>query len=654
MRVRACAWMTALVLAGSVHADGPGESWLGITLDETTQGALLFPAESPGRYLPAPLLETRARLEVTGVVARVAVTQSFQNHTEGWQEGLYAFPLPDQAAVDTLRVRIGERLIEGEIQEKQAARARYQAAKDAGKKAALVEQRRPDLFATAVANIGPGERVEVTLEYQQALRVENGELRLHFPLKVLPRYTPGGGAGDPNLAGGQPQRARIQVELEAGFPLESVSSPSHTLDMTEASPSRRSMTLKGESVPGDRDFVLEWRALAGSDPQAVLLQETTPEGVYALVMVQPPRGDIAATVRIPRETLFLVDTSGSMKADGAMDQAKAALHVGIGRLDPGDTFEVIEFDSDAVSLFGSPEAATPEARRRALAFVDQLVADGGTNILAAVQRALASPPARGRVRQLLFVTDGAVSNESEVLRTLRAGLDDRRLFAVGIGAAPNAHFMRQAALAGRGTFTRIGKVEEVEHRMADLFRKLENPVLSNLEVHFPAAAVDACPARVPDLYLGEPLVVAARLTAPAGPITVSGKGSARAFSWTLTPVASERPGIGRLWAREKLTALVDGRDPERVPPAVRKQALEVALAHHLVSPYTSLVAVERTPSRPAEAPLTARRLDRPEAPPPPPGGGAAHVPEPESMLLVLLALLAAGYQAATSPRADPG
>jgi Ca-activated chloride channel family protein len=268
---------------------------------------------------------------------------------------------------------------------------------------------------------------------------------------------------------------------------------------------------------------------------------------------------------------------------------------------------VIEFNSTAHALFGLPRDATRENVRRAAHWVASLDARGGTEMAKALELALdGREDEGGRVRQVIFLTDGAVGNEEALLTLLRERLGGSRLFTVGIGSAPNSHFMTQAARLGRGSFTYIGRIDEVGARMGELFAKLEAPVLKGLEVRWPEGAqVEAWPARLPDLYAGEPLVIAAALSglrgALEGEVLLAGERDGRRWEASL-PLARNAPaeGMGTLWAREKVSALVASLREGAAEAEVRARVIELATAHRLVTRYTSFVAVDRTPARPLD------------------------------------------------------
>jgi Ca-activated chloride channel family protein len=594
-------WMAVLLLAA-----GPAYA---------TEGGLVLRAADRAPVV-APLVSTDVTFRVAGPVARARVVQTFYNPESDWYEGVYVFPLPENGAVDRLRLLVGSRVIEGEVKERRAARAAYGEARAAGQRAVLLDQERPNIFTTQVANIGPREAVVVELEYQQVLRYDTGRYSLRFPMVVGPRYIPAGPmlVADANRItppvmrpGTEQGRTNprinpisIRVELDAGVPLAAVESRYHRVHVEEPSPSRREITLSDGAVPASRDFELAWVPRLQDAPQAAWFSEEKDGRHYGLLMVMPPAATPAA--RLPREVLFVLDTSGSM-AGASIRQAKQALLLALERLQPADRFELIQFNSTAQPLFGGPREATRENVRRAMHWVASLDARGGTEMAAALRMALnGREEDSGRVRQVVFLTDGAVGNEEALFALLRERLGGSRLFTVGIGSAPNSHFMTQAAQLGRGTFTYIGRIEEVGARMGELFAKLESPVLKGLQVRWPEGLqVEAWPARLPDLYAGEPVVISAALQRLEGEVGLAGERDGRRWEARI-PLAqiSAAEGMGTLWAREKVSALMASLRDGAAETEVRARVIELATAHRLVTRFTSFVAVDRTPARPVD------------------------------------------------------
>jgi Ca-activated chloride channel family protein len=372
---------------------------------------------------------------------------------------------------------------------------------------------------------------------------------------------------------------------------------------------RHRVRLRDAQVPADRDFELAWTPRAGTLPQSAAFEEEKDGVRYALVTLFPPVGPGAQQGRLPREVVYVIDTSGSMHGL-SIQQARRALLLALERLRPGDRFNVIQFNSVTEALFDSARVVDESSRAAALDWVGGLVANGGTEMAAALEAALVGSDDPGVVRQVVFLTDGSVGNEERLFGLIRQRLGDTRLFTVGIGSAPNGHFMTKAAEFGHGTFTYIGDLQEVENKMDRLFRLLESPVLTAVEVSWPiGAAVEAWPQRLPDLYLGEPLVIAARLEGRADEVVVSGRRSGEPWSAVL-PLSGERVGEGAatLWARRKVQSLLDSLHEGANADGVRQEVVALGIEHHLVTRYTSLVAVDVTPTRPQPAALRTAAL----------------------------------------------
>ena len=586
---------------------------------------------------PALVLESDFDVRVSGLIADSRLLRSFRNTSDQWREGVFVFPLPEKASVYGLTMRVGERTIEGKVQPKEIARRTYEKAKQSGQHAANVEQQRPNLFTARVANIPPGETVSVELKYQQPVQYQAGVFELTLPTTLTPRYMPGrplsaepdqwqGGWAVPTTevpdAGAispftvntddvadDSHRAVINLEIDSGLPLESVSSPSHRLATTQDGQTFRVRPEGGEIVM-DRDFVVRWRPVSGAEPSAAVFHQSWEGEDYLMAMLVPGE---SGTMALPRDLVFVIDTSGSMAGE-SLRQARSALQAGLDTLTPKDRFNVIQFNSQTHSLFMGPEVATGNNISRARRYVDRLQADGGTEMAPALSRALertSQSEEEARVRQVIFITDGAVGNEAALFRQIRQQLGNQRLFTVGIGSAPNRHFMREAARWGRGTYTAIHSPSDVDGPLQALFVAMESPVLTDIQVNWPGqeASRESFPKRPGDLFQGQPLVHVVRGIPAMGELEVSGRLSG-GRDWTRTldlQQAAPATGLHRHWARAKIDSLED--DARVTGQAPDKAGItELAVKHGMMSAYTSFVAVDSTPVRPADQPMTSDNL----------------------------------------------
>ncbi|NVK21912.1 MAG: marine proteobacterial sortase target protein [Kangiellaceae bacterium] len=577
-------------------------------------------------------LTTNIETDINSIVARTRITQTFKNNTVDWLEGVYRFPLPEDAAVDTLLMHIGERIIEGEIQEKQQAEKTYQQAKAQGQKASLVKQERANLFTTKLANIAPNETIKISIEFQQLIRVDGTQFSLRMPLGITPRYEPSGknhvshqqnevlATDDNDLYKSQaatesplpktvtqfnteqqPKRSvYFNINLNPGFDLSELTSPSHTITSQQYA-DRYQITLQNPAQ-AEQDFILNWQPQLGQTPKVALFSEIHNGFNYHLLMMVPPTHDLIQQQIQPREMIFVVDSSGSMSGQ-SMHQAQAGLRYALSQLNSQDSFNIIDFDHQARNLFADAVPVSDQHLVLANNFIDNLDANGGTEIASAVNQALTKPNS-DKLRQVIFMTDGSIGNEQQIFSLIQNRLGNNRLFTVGIGAAPNSYFMKKAAEHGRGTFTYIANVNEVKSKLNTLFEKLRYPVLSSLQLQQgPLATIDLQPKYLPDLYLGEVLYASYRI--PIGtnfPLQIQGKTDSYSWNFDLPAVVNGHDqGVAKLWARMKIESLTNelhhkGSDSQQIKQSIT----DTALTFHLVSDYTSLVAVDKTPARAQE------------------------------------------------------
>ncbi len=579
---------------------------------------------------PAPLLHTTVKTTISGLIARTTISQRFYNPSSDWAEGIYVFPLPELAAVDHMWMRIGERTIEGIIKERVKAKNIYAKAKAKGKQASLLEQERPNIFTASVANIAPGQPIIVEIEYQELVRYDQNRFSIRVPLVVGPRYIPGTGLEGEKARSGKgwgentdqvPDASRMTppvqhpsqgplnsltllIDLAPGFQFNRLESPTHPIRVEDQSTGNSHITLRENSSYADRDFVLVWTPHPSQEPQTTLYLEEQEKETFGMLFILPPQSLEAERENIAREVIFVIDTSGSM-AGTSIFQAKAALQLAVSRLAPNDRFNIIQFNSSTNRVFAQAQPAQPHTKHRALSYVAGLQANGGTEMLPALIQALSNPEEHTHLRQVIFMTDGLIGNEEELFSTIHRLLGSTRLFTIGIGSAPNSHFMRKAAQHGRGTFTYIPTAQAVQETMDRLFMKLDHPGLIDITLESSTPGPwDWLPHPVPDIYAGEPLMIAFQATTPPASFKLSGRQGSMPWSRELFLKSGiTRPGISTHWARQKIAQLMDQQTQGQDKTQARKQILDIALKHHLVSRYTSLVAVETTPVRPANRPV---------------------------------------------------
>ncbi len=571
---------------------------------------------------PCPLIHTDVAAEVSGFVARVVVTQTFANPLTEPVEAVYTFPLSDRAAVDGMTMRTGDRVIRGDIKRREDARKIYEAARDAGKLAGLLDQERPNVFTQSLANLMPGAEVQVRLEYVEPLKYADGTFEFSFPTVVGPRFVPGSPTGHAGT-GWAPDTDRvpdasritppvvppgtraghdiaIAVDVDAGVPLGAVAAPLHPITVDRPAPTRARVALVNRRELPNRDFVLRF-AVASDDLQSTALAHRggTGDGYLALVLLPPKR--TTAETAAPKELVFVIDRSGSQMG-APLDKAKETMRWIIDHLNPRDTFQIVDFGNTANVLFERAVRVTAETKRRARAHIDGLEANGGTMMAEAVQRVAAEPADEHRLRIVTFMTDGYVGNDFEVLDVVRKTRGTSRWFPFGTGNSVNRYLIEGMARAGGGEPEIVLLADAGEAVARRFYERIASPVLTDVRVDFEGLdVVDAEPQALADVWAERPLVIHARYRrAGRGTAVLRGFREGRPYEQRLAVTLPERDeahaAIASMWARARVDALMD-EDLDAVqrgelPAERREQIVQLALAHRIMTQFTSFVAVE--------------------------------------------------------------
>ena len=592
-------------------------------INEVKSGSIVYTRPDKSTFTELAL-DTKVDMHIAGTINRVSVKQKFTNPSNDYLEGVYVFPLPENSAVDRLKMHVGKRIIEGEIKERKQAKKIYNQAKKAGKKASLIEQQRPNIFTTNIANIAPGETITIEIEYQQTVLIDNDKFSVRFPLTIGKRYVPGkpiktpitstgihknthrvkdAASVTPPMSDYVDRPVEININLKAGFDVDTIKSSYHQIDITDVDNITKHISLSGNNQ-ADRDFEIIWQANKSLTPSMALFTEHKDNEHYLMLMATPPAEKAFASLNMPREVIFIIDSSGSMFGSSMM-QAESALKKAINRLKPTDRFNIIDFDSGFEALFDEAMPAIDINKRHGMRFTKYLSADGGTEPLGAIKFAFNSrdEDSDNYLRQVVFLTDGQIANEEEVLKHVKLNIDEDRLFTIGIGSAPNSYLMTKLADYGKGAYTLIGNLDEVEDKMLDLFNKLESPALTNIAINFPQGInVEQATGVITDLYKGETITAVFKLNAIPNNLSIAGSMANGIFNKEIGITESNNTkGISTLWAQRKIDSLMDKyisqyRRIDR--DQVQEEITNLALSHHLVSKFTSLVAVEKTPSKP--------------------------------------------------------
>jgi Ca-activated chloride channel family protein len=582
----------------------------------SAEGVLYVAKDTTAEPRIFPLAKTEVKAEISGDVVSTWVTQRFQNPFNERIEAVYVFPLPNHAAVDEMEMRIGKRTVRADVKRRAEAQATYDAAVRRGQHAALLEQERPNIFTFSVANVDPGGEIEVKLHFFELAKYEKGTYEMVFPTVVGPRYIPGRALSGANQGTGTrrdtdrvtdasrlsppyvPPATRsghalaISVRLDAGAPIEAVESLAHDVDTTSPSASVRDVKLRDEAEIANRDFVFRWRVAAPELRAAAFSFKSERDG-YVALLVEPKHDPLPLDIA-PRELFFLLDTSGSMRGT-PLATATAACNRALSSMNPSDTFQIIDFADTASAFAPLPLPSNPENVRRARDYLAHLQGSGGTNQLAGIHAALTAKGDERRLRYVVFMTDGYIGNEEEVIRLVSREVGGARIFGFGIGSSVNRHLLDEVSLVGRGVSEYLRPGEEAHELIERFYERIARPYLTDIQIDWGTLKVtDTIPGRLPDLHASQPLVVLGRYQAGGtGTVTIHGRLAGRAFEQKLEVKLEGAPGgnvaIGRVWGRERIAQL--SRD-EKQAGSREDEITRVALEQHLVSQYTSLVAID--------------------------------------------------------------
>lgn len=598
-----------------------------------------------------PLKETHVAVDVNGVIAGVTVTQIYSNQGQRPINARYVFPASTRASVHGMQMSIGDRVVKAQIKEKNAARKIFTEAGAAGKSASLLEQQRPNVFTMNLANIMPGDLVRIELRYSELLIPTEGTYEFVYPAVVGPRYSGQKEARAPesdrwikspyfHQGEKYPGKFAIDLSLSTGIPVQEAISPSHDIDLKWQDKSLLTAALSHPEIfSGDRDFILRYR-LAGREIQSGLLLYQGEKENFFLLMTQPPEKVKMADI-LPREYVFIIDVSGSMHGF-PLDTAKALIRNLIGSLRPDDTFNLVFFAGGSNLMAPASLPANADNIQRALALIDTQRGGGGTELSAALKRALALPRDEGRTRTAVILTDGYIAAEREAFQLVADNLVDTNVFSFGIGSSVNRYLIEGLARTGQGeafVVTDKGQAPEAAGRFSEYVR---SPLLTGVKVDFNGFdAYDVEPPALPDLFASRPLVLFGKWRGKAdGEIAITGQTAEGPYRKTFKvadnkPDAHNRP-LKYLWARTRIARLSDfntGGDARDI----QGEVTELGLKYSLLTDYTSFVSViEEVRNPEPTADIVNQPLPMPAGVPDQAVGGYASVPEPGLTWLLLL------------------
>lgn len=594
------------------HISGENQTEKKENLDRSKSPYFLIKSDSsdPAKM---PLQQTDVAVQIAGVIADVCVTQTYINQSKNTLEAVYVFPASTRAAVYGMTMTIGERRIEARIKEKEKARKEYEQAKEEGKSTTLLEQHRPNVFQMNVGNILPGDTILVEMRYTELLENPEGIYEFVYPTVVGPRYSQTGEEWvehsiNQHKDGKTPQFS-IRTIIQAGMPIQKISSTSHSLSIESPEPGQAIISLSNpKDFEGNRDYILHYQLQEKKVQSGILRYEHEDENFF-LLMVQPPKTPTIEQIP-PREYVFIIDVSGSMYGL-PLEISKKLIRNLISSLRPTDRFNVMLFESSNAMLYPTSVAATAENIEKAITLIDQQRGNGGTELYPAIVNAMNFKETEGYSRTFIILTDGFVTVEKEAFNYVRSHLNQANLFPFGIGNSVNRYIIEGLAHAGMGTPYIITNFSEAEAIGEKAIQEISQPVLTNISVDWGDLDVyDVEPVGIPDVFAQRPILIYGKYKGnPRGTITVSGLAGDTHYQQKFNIAKARREhnqALRYLWARNQIryyddyaqyyegevNGWYDNYGNHKRSDKQIKRVTELGLKYNLLTQYTSFLAVD--------------------------------------------------------------
>ncbi|MTJ08820.1 VIT domain-containing protein [Anabaena sp. UHCC 0204] len=596
-----------------------------MTRNLETQTSGLYIQNLNQQAIAFPLKHTEVKAKVNGNISRVEVTQSFENPFTTTLEATYIFPLPDEAAVDDMLIKIGDRTIQGSIKKRQEAQQIYEQAKREGRTAGLLEQERDNIFTQSLANIKPGEQIDVIIRYTESLKFESGNYEFVFPMVVGPRYIPGITIEENTVIGGSasapmtlnqdtdlvPDASRLNapvlpvgkrsrhdinvtVEINAGVEIQDISSPSHHIQITRNKQIAEIKLAGGDTIP-NKDLILRYQIATKNTQASVHIQADERGGHFALYLI--PALQYQPDQLVPKDVIFLIDTSGSQHG-APLNQCQELMRQFINGLNPQDTFSIIDFADTTQQLSPIPLNNTPQNRTAAINYINRLNAGGGTEMLPGIRKVLNFPVTDfSRLRTIVLLTDGYIGNENQILAEVQRHLQPgTRLHSFGAGSSINRFLLNRIAEIGRGIARIIRHDEPVNEVVEKFYQQINNPVLTNIQLQWEGDGESPIiyPLTPPDLFAEQPLILFGRkpdcLAGKLHITSMTAGGKYHQQTFNLNFDITGNPGIAQLWGRYRIKDLMNQMVSGDTKAGV-EAVTNTALTYQLLSQYTAFVAV---------------------------------------------------------------
>lgn len=603
----------------------PAEAKTGDAQAQSAGAGSLLAMTSAGKPVgQCALKHTSVSTKISGYVAKVTVKQSFTNPYKDKIEAIYTFPLSESGAVDSMTMKVGNRTIKGSIKKREEAKQIYENAKAQGHVASLLDQERTNIFTQSVANIEPGANIDITITYVELLKYDAGKFSYTFPTVVGPRFIPGDATGKEGTGWAPdtttvpdaskitppvtPANTRaghdisIDVDVDAGVPIQNISSKLHEINVTKVGSDEAKVSLKDKETIPNKDFVLSWDVAGDALKSGYLTyRDSKNESGYFTLMLLPPKR-VTVDKIAPKEMIFLIDCSGSQRG-APLDKAKETLRYIVDHMNPQDSFQIIAFSQQQKLLFeNKAQQVTGAAKIQANKFIDELQANGGTWMGPAVEKACSIPADSHKLRIVTFMTDGYVGNDLEILGLIKKNRSTSRWFSFGTGNSVNHMLVDGIAAEGGGEADYVLLNTSGAEVGKKFYDRISSPVLTDVSVDFGKLEVkEVFPKDVSDVWAEKPLYIKGKYLKPgAGTITLKGFSAGKPYTQTLAvnfpEINHNNEVLGSIWARAKVDRLQSedykGAQSGNMNKEIKDEIIQTALEHHIMTNYTSFVAVE--------------------------------------------------------------
>lgn len=573
----------------------PAASGSGLILVHEEDFWRRLPPTHPAPVRPPRLLldtvSTKADVRIKDQIATTTVEQEFYNPHNRQFEGTFLFPVPKGAHIDKFTMEINGKPVSAELLAADKARGIYEDIVRRLQDPALLEYAGRDLFKVRVFPIEPNSRKRLTLAYTQLLKADSGLVNFTLPLNTA------------KFSAKPIKNLGVKLDLETRHPLKAIYSPSHKVDIKRSGASRATVGFEAADVQPDTDFQLFF-AQEKDDLGLNLLTSKKPGEDGYFLLLASPGSEVKHTRVMPKDVMFVLDTSGSM-AGAKLEQARKALAFCVENLNDNDRFEILRFATEVEPLFDKLSPVNHDSRTRARTFINNLKPLGGTAIDDALKKALALRPEKAdRPYLVIFLTDGlpTVGNTREddiVANVARASQGNVRVFCFGIGHDVNTHMLDKITEETRAASQYVLPEEDIEVKVSTFFTKIKEPVLASPKIHFPDSVriTRLYPSPVPDLFMGEQLVLAGRYSGSGqGAIRIEGivNGETKSFAYDVNfpGEADDHEFIPRLWATRRVGHLLDEIRLRGENKELKDEVVELARQYSIVTPYTAYLITE--------------------------------------------------------------